>query len=523
MVEFDHLVPQRLAKSVEVLVEAYSAHPLENDAEELYAAPDGYVDAAGDFHETRQGSDDKPVYKAILNPGDGLFLLPYMARQADGSPWDGDCAFPFAPEQKCRQPFYPDAARIFEEINRGILGLDDKGRSNSLSSRAVFDFYRALPSGGYKKGLVDVERSDTGQGDVPEEKLGEDFFVYKPFHLGNFARYHDLAKASNAVKKALDSGQYTGGIWFEASPSIEETLYWLNIITDTRLPIVGVAAQRAHRSLSADGPRNIVDAVDYILSGQWSSDGQDQIGAVLIEAERIFSSRQVQKSDARPGGYIATGDHGGVLGSIGAPGPVVLYFTPRMRHTWNSLVNLSQLPATVNGTLSTQGVLQTNEVRIKDVKGYLIADALPRINIVKMAHYSQTNSEAKADAATDIMALVSRHLHSDPLAGFVAEGESPYGNMTLEQTRALEFAAYNGMPIVSVGRGNAGGPTANRPYNVFIEGNNLTASKARLLLMASMLKLGSLPIANDPWNVTTAEKAAVQKVIADYQIIFDSH
>jgi L-asparaginase len=119
--------------------------------------------------------------------------------------------------------------------------------------------------------------------------------------------------------------------------------------------------------------------------------------------------------------------------------------------------------------------------------------------------------------------MVDANLNSSPLAGFVAEGESPYGNMTTEQTMALEVAVYSGMPVVSVGRGNAGGPTAVRPYNVFIEGNNLSASKARLLLMASMMKFGSLPVAKDPQRPNAAEKKAVQELVTQYQEIFDTH
>lgn len=109
------------------------------------------------------------------------------------------------------------------------------------------------------------------------------------------------------------------------------------------------------------------------------------------------------------------------------------------------------------------------------------------------------------------------------LAGFVAEGASPYGNMTQAQTRALEIAAFGGMPVVSVGSGNAGGLTATRTYNVFIEGNNLTSTKARLLLMASLLKFGSLPVAKDPKNPTASETRAVQEAIERYQTIFDTH
>jgi len=80
----------------------------------MYGPPDGYVDSTGAFHETRQNAGDKPVYKAVLRPEDELYLLPYMALQADGKPWDDDCTFERAPPDKCRQPFYLDASRNFE-------------------------------------------------------------------------------------------------------------------------------------------------------------------------------------------------------------------------------------------------------------------------------------------------------------------------------------------------------------------------------------------------------------------------
>src|SRR5438876_10603260 len=81
---FDALRPQRLAAPVTVYVEQFSAHPLERDAAELYALPDGYLDPSGVFHTERQGPRDTPVYEVTLRPEDGLYLLPYMARQANG-------------------------------------------------------------------------------------------------------------------------------------------------------------------------------------------------------------------------------------------------------------------------------------------------------------------------------------------------------------------------------------------------------------------------------------------------------
>src|SRR5216117_2288029 len=147
---FDALRAQRLAAPVTLYVEQFSAHPLERDAAELYGPPDGYLDRAGKFHRERASASDVPVYEITLKPEDGLYPLPYMARQADGGAWEDDSAVPNAPAERSRQPFYPDGARLFEEIDR--LGVGEKGRNNLISARAEVDFYRVLPPAGYKKG-----------------------------------------------------------------------------------------------------------------------------------------------------------------------------------------------------------------------------------------------------------------------------------------------------------------------------------------------------------------------------------
>src|SRR5262249_41581604 len=101
---FDILRPQYLAAPVTVYVVQFSAHPLESDAVELYAPPDGYVDPFGVFRKERQGSNDVPVYEVTLRPEDGLYLLPYMARQTIGQAWEGDGTERNAPEERSRQP-----------------------------------------------------------------------------------------------------------------------------------------------------------------------------------------------------------------------------------------------------------------------------------------------------------------------------------------------------------------------------------------------------------------------------------
>ncbi len=525
-VRFDHLTPQRLAAPVEVLIEQFSAHPLEKDVAELYGPPDGYVDKNGVFHEQRQSPDDKPVYKAILRPEDGVYLLPYMALQADGKPWDGNGAFPFAPPEKSRQTFYPDASRIFEEIDRGIHGRSENGVGNALAERASYDFYRVVASGGYRKGLPEAERTDVGTGDILPEVQGVDFVPYGPPGHGKYPIRDHLAKSVNILNSVLKDGDYVGGIWLEGSPNIEEDLYWLNLLVDTTVPIVGNAAQRVHGKLSSDGAANIVDSVKYILSKVWADEeGRDDLGAVSVQDQQIFAARQFQKSDARPGGYSPTGEHGGILGTMGMEDYSVptIWFKPTTRSTWKSAVNLTQLPASVKGIRKIDGRLTRVDVAVKDPHGLLRAEAIPKVTTVKLSVTIQDTVDDSPEGEVEIFARIEKNLEDFPLAGFVAEGLAPYGYVSNSMQKALDFATLNGMPVVRVGRGNAGGIVPALPFDLTIEGSNLTATKAQILLTAALMKFGSLPPAADPRKPTPDEIEAIRAKVRQYQEVFDTH
>ncbi|MFQ5538895.1 MAG: asparaginase domain-containing protein [Candidatus Binatia bacterium] len=519
---FDALRLQRIAAPVTVYIEQFSAHPLESDAAELYGPPDGYIDPSGVFHKERQGQSDIPVYEVILRPQDGLYPLPYMGRQANGQAWEGDGTGPSASAEQCRQPFYPDASRLFEEIDR--LGIGDDGVSCLLSSKADFDFYRAAPSAGYKKGLAEAKRADIGQGDITPEALGEDFFPYRPGYLRREPPMAVLARLTNIVQRAMATGQYAGAIWLEGSPFVEETSYWLNLLIDTTVPIVGNASQRPHGSVSNDGDRNIIDSVDYIFSRIWADEsGRNCVGGVAIQEEQIFTAREVQKGDARPGGYVATGGHGGIVGTIGQPGPPVLTFKTVKRHTYTSKVNMTRLPGTISGTRCVGGRNTRVAVQIKDEHGDLVPTAIPKVTIVKHARYLPEDGSGDPAAEVDILARIEKNLQEAPLAGFVAEGASPFGSMSNSVDAALKRATFSGMPVVKVGRGNAEGPVDPERDPLAIAGSNLTATKARILLMACLMMFGSLPLAADPGKPTEAELAAVQAKLAEYREVFRTH
>ena len=519
--KFDALRAQRLAAPATVYVEQFSAHPLEKDAAELYGAPDGYIGPDGVFRESPMTEADRAVYAITLDPADGLYPLPYMAVQADGSPWEEEMAVALGPAAAARQGFFPDGSRSFEEIDR--LGIGDDGTASPISSRADVDFYRVAPPAGYTKGLPAQERTDVGTGDVAPEQRGIHFNGYKPAHLSTVPPRPALAKITNDAQAIASSGEYDGLIWTQGSPQIEETAYWFSLLIDTTRPICGNAAQRPQGMISNDGPKNIVDSVAFIQSRAWAdAEGRNRCGVVVIEEQQYFAAREVYKSDARPGNYRATGGHGGILGQTSHTGAISLTYLPAYKHTYLSELNTTRLPSEVQAVTRTTAGLELVTVAIKDADGRITEDAIPSVSIVKEGGYFDEEYGTGPDELPIVQAVIDQKLGLGRLAGIVIEGLVPYGRLPSKASEALlQRAVFSGIPVARVGRGTPEGFADETPFT--IAGSNLTSIKARLLLMASLMKFGSLPVAADPAAPTADEKAATIAAVKRFQDVFLTH
>jgi L-asparaginase len=173
------------------------------------------------------------------------------------------------------------------------------------------------------------------------------------------------------------------------------------------VPICGNAAQLMHGMISNDGPKNIVDSVDYIASRVWADDqGRNQAGAILIQEQRVFAARAVQKADARPGGYVATGGHGGILGAAGHDGAPLLHYPPTARHTWRSEVNVTALPFEVGGVRQEGSRIEAVPVAIKGPDGKLLSSAIPKVAIAKDANYWDDDGTGDPEAEVDLVAMI---------------------------------------------------------------------------------------------------------------------
>ena len=232
-VRFDALRTQRLAAPATVYVEQFSAHPLERDAAGLYGPPDGYVDAAGDFHEQRRNPGDKPVYRVELRPEDGLYPLPYMARQADGSAWEDDTTHPGAPAAESRQAYFPDGSRLFEEVDRLGVSMDRPWQHDlppSPTSTSTASCRRAVTPGGCRRRSGRISAKATFR---PRSWVATSSPTARP--ISPRRARPALARIANETQRILATGEYIGAIWSQGSPRIEETVYWLQLLLDTAL------------------------------------------------------------------------------------------------------------------------------------------------------------------------------------------------------------------------------------------------------------------------------------------------
>jgi hypothetical protein len=99
---------------------------------------------------------------------------------------------------------------------------------------------------------------------------------------------------------------------------------------------------------------------------------------------------------------------------MGQPGPPALTFRPVKRHTYTSAVNLSRLPACVEGVRLDNGRLARVVVPIKDAQGALLATAIPKVTIAKHARYLHEDASGDPEAEVDILARIAKNLREVP-------------------------------------------------------------------------------------------------------------
>lgn len=248
-----------------------------------------------------------------------------------------------------------------------------------------------------------------------------------------------LLKLAKRVNELLKDPSVSGIVITHGTDTLEETAYFLNLLTKSDKPVVLVGAMRPATAISADGPMNLLNAVKVATSPEAKGKG-----VMIVMNDVINGARDVTKTNTT---NVATfkSPELGALGYIGA-GKVRFYKQSTKRHTTNSEFDVSNL------------------------------ETLPRVDII----YSHVDADrVMADAA--VKAGAKGIIHAGTGNGSIADPTEA----------GLKDAVKSGVIVVRSAR-VPNGPTtvslAKWKDAGFLESDTLNPQKARLLLQLALTK-----------------------------------
>ncbi len=239
-------------------------------------------------------------------------------------------------------------------------------------------------------------------------------------------RCHELLKGDSV----------DGIIITHGTDTIEETAFFLNLVVPTKKPIVLTGAMRPAQSLSADGVRNLLNAI--VLASHPLSRAK---GVLITLNDQIDSARHVTKTNVSSSDSFRSIE----LGLLGYISDMSAYFynQPAHLHTYKSAFSIEDITT------------------------------LPKVDIV----YGYADNDPIV-----VDALVKNRAKGIISAG-LGRGHQPPAMM-----EALIRARKAGVHIVKASRTNAGIilPNNKNTAHGFIAANNLNAQKARILLAVAL-------------------------------------
>src|ERR1700747_1180986 len=185
---------------------------------------------------------------------------------------------------------------------------------------------------GYKAATVPVEALINA---VPELKKiamvrGEQLFQIASQNMTN----DHWLKLARRVNELLHQADVDGIVITHGTDTLEETAYFLNLVTKSAKPVVIVGAMRPSTALSADGPINLYNAT--LLAGSKEAIGK---GVLVCLNDQINAARDVTKTNTSTADTFKSPELG-LLGYIQGD-RVAFYRLPARRHTLNSEFDIS--------------------------------------------------------------------------------------------------------------------------------------------------------------------------------------
>ncbi|CAN5746536.1 asparaginase [soil metagenome] len=134
----------------------------------------------------------------------------------------------------------------------------------------------------------------------------------------------DMLEVSRRVEAALQEDSVSGAIVTHGTDTVEETAFVADLTIMSEKPVAFAAAMRSGDQVSADGPRNLLNAARVVTSSEARG-----LGAVIVLNDELHAARWVRKSDSFRVNTFASPDHG-PLGYV-TPGELRLFSRPPRR------------------------------------------------------------------------------------------------------------------------------------------------------------------------------------------------
>jgi L-asparaginase len=291
---------------------------------------------------------------------------------------------------------------------------------------------------GYKAATVPVQALIDA---VPELKKIATVRGEQVFQIASQNMTNDYwLKLAKRVNELVQQPDVDGIVVTHGTDTLEETAYFLNLVSKSDKPVVIVGAMRPSTALSADGPINLYNAV--LIAGSKEAVGK---GVLVCLNDQINGARDVTKTNTSTADTFKSPDLG-LLGYIQGD-RVAFYRLPARKQTKNSEFDISAV------------------------------DKLPNVEIAYgFANVSRTAIDAFAASGVD---------------GIVYAGVGD-GNPSQLTEQALADARAKGILIVRSARAGSGIVARNNEVNDdqrdFVVSDTLNPQKARILLTVALTK-----------------------------------
>lgn len=230
-----------------------------------------------------------------------------------------------------------------------------------------------------------------------------------------------------------------GVVITHGTDTMEETAYFLNLTIKSDKPVVLVGAMRPSTAISADGPKNLYNAVALVANKEAKNKG-----VMVAINDKILSARGVVKTHSLNVDAFSSPDFGD-LGYI-VDGKVFFYNNVTKAHTKNAPFDVSKLTS------------------------------LPKVDIL----YSYSN---------DGSGVAAKALFEHGTKGIVVAG-SGAGSIHKNQKDVLKELLKKGLKVVVSSRVVAGSVAVSDSDEKlgFISAEDLNPQKARVLLILALTK-----------------------------------